>query len=70
MAANEIIRQIAKEFGVSPEKVEKDMTEALKIGMASDMPEAKETWKILSPDGQAPSIDLFLQYCVSQIIKQ
>ena len=69
MSSRKIIRQIAKEYGVSPKEVKADMEEAIKMGMNSTSPEVKENWKKVSPGGQTPSIDTFLKICVSQIMK-
>ena len=45
MNFNNIIRQIAKENGVSPAEVKKDMQEAIRVGMASPDPKVQAEWK-------------------------
>ena len=52
MTTKEIIRQIAKQHGVTPEQVEADMKEAIRAGMASTDPHAQELWKQIAPDGK------------------
>ena len=66
MSTNEIIKQIAKENGVSPDEVRADMQEALNIAKASASPEAENVWAQISPNEEV-SIDEFLKYCINQI---
>jgi len=70
MTTKEIIRQIAKENGVTPEQVETDMMEAIRAGMASTDPHAQELWKQIAPDGKEPSLDTFLKFCAEQVDKR
>lgn len=67
MSTKKIIRQIAKENGVTPKEVETEMREAIRIGMASANPEVQEFWKQVSPDGKEPSLDVFLKFCASMV---
>ncbi|MBQ7048181.1 MAG: hypothetical protein IJN86_04455 [Clostridia bacterium] len=66
MSTKKIIRQIAKENGVTPEEVETEMREAIRIGMASVDPEVQKFWNRLAPDGKEPSIDAFLRFCCEE----
>ncbi len=68
MSTKRIIRQIAKQHGVTPKEVVADMKEAIRAGMASTEPTAQAFWKKLAPDGKEPSIDKFLKFCVKQTI--
>ena len=70
MKTKEIIRQIAKQHGVTPEQVEADMKEAIRVGMASTDPHAQKLWKQIAPDGKEPSIETFLNYCVGELHKR
>lgn len=70
MTTKEIIRQIAKQHGVTPEQVEADMKEAISAGMASTDPHAQELWKQIAPDGKEPSIETFLNYCAGELHKR
>lgn len=70
MTTKEIIRQIAKQHGVTPEQVEADMKEAIRAGMGSTDPHAQELWKQIAPDGKEPSLDAFLKFCADQVDKR
>lgn len=74
MTTKQIIRQIARENGVTPEQVEADMKEAIREAMtstaASDDPVAKELWKQLAPDGKEPTIEEFLRFCAGRVHSQ
>lgn len=67
MNTKAIIRQIAKEHGVTPAEVKRDMQFAIKEAMSSTDPVAHEHWKRISPDGSEPSIEQFLTYVVGQV---
>lgn len=67
MSTKKIIRQIAKQNGVTPQEVINDMKEAIRVGMASTEPTARAFWQQIAPDGKEPSIDVFLKACVGQI---
>lgn len=69
MNFDKIIRQIAKNNGVSPETVRKEIQEAIKIGKASTDPLVQLNWNRISPTGKEPTIDEFLTYIVSSVIK-
>ena len=68
MSTQEIIKKIAKENGVTPKQIKKDMKEAIQIGMSSQDPVAQAFWKQIAPDGKEPSIDTFLKYCANRIV--
>ena len=67
MNTKAIIRQIAKEHGVTPAEVKRDMQFAIKEAMSSTDPVARKHWKRISPDGSEPSIEQFLTYVVGQV---
>ena len=62
-----IIRQIAKEHGVTPAEVKKDMQEAIRIGMSSTDPVAQAYWKRIAPTGKEPTVEEFLAFFTSEV---
>ena len=70
MSTKKIIRQIAKNNGVSQQEVISEMRKAIRLGMASTEPQAQAFWKQIAPDGKEPSIDLFLKACSKRIVSQ
>ena len=62
-----IIRLIAKEHGVTPAEVKKDMQEAIRIGMSSTDPVAQAYWKRIAPTGKEPTIEEFLAFLTSEV---
>lgn len=67
MSTKKIIRQIAKEHGVTPQEVERDMREAIRQAMASTDPQAQAFWKQVAPDGKEPDIGTFLKICANKV---
>ena len=67
MSVEKIIRQIAKEYGVTPKEVEADMKEAMREAMASPDPKARAFWSELAPDEKEPSIEKFLTAFVTKM---
>ncbi|MBO5231000.1 MAG: hypothetical protein J6B88_00110 [Clostridia bacterium] len=70
MTTKKIIRQIAKQNGVTPQEVINDMKEAIRVGMASTEPTARAFWQQIAPEGKEPSIDVFLKACISKVHTQ
>ena len=70
MNFNNIIRQIAKENGVSPAEVKKDMQEAIRVGMASPDPKVQAEWKRISPSGKEPSVEELLAYLTLKAVSR
>ena len=66
MNLKRIIRQIAKENGVTPAEVRKDMEEAMRASMASSDPVAMAHWRNISPDGKEPKLKDFIAYIAKQ----
>ena len=62
-----IIEIIATENGISPEKVEHEMMEAIRAGMASPEPHAQALWKQMCPDGKEPDLDTFLDFMANRV---
>ena len=62
-----IIEIIAAENGISPEKVEQEMMEAIRAGMASADPHAQALWKQMCPDGKEPDLDTFLDFMANRL---
>lgn len=67
MSIRKIIRQIAKQHGVTTKEVIADMNAAIRAGMASRDPEAQIFWRQVAPDGKEPSIDTFLKFCAKRV---
>lgn len=67
MKMNAIIQRIAKQHGVTPTEVEKQMQFAIQEAMKSTDPVAQAHWKKISPDGNAPTIEDFLIYITKQL---
>lgn len=70
MNTKAIIRQIAKEHGVTPAEVKRDMQFAIKEAMNSTDPVAREHWNVLSPNGKVPTIKQVLTYMARQVSNQ
>lgn len=62
-----IIEIIATQNGITPEKVEHEMMEAIRAGMASPDPHAQALWKQICPDGKEPDIDTFLTFMANRV---
>lgn len=45
MTTAEIIAQIARQHGITPAEVEKEMLDAIRKAMASPDPQAREMWR-------------------------
>lgn len=74
MTTNQIIRQIAKEHGVTPQEVKADIKkvirEAMILNAASNNTVTKKLWQQISPIGKEPSIEEFLKFCTSKVSRQ
>lgn len=66
MSTRKIIRQVAKNNGVSPKEVERDIKAAIRAAMASENPETQAFWREISPNGKEPSVDRFLKFCAKR----
>ena len=64
-----IIRQIAKQNGVTPAEVKSDIENAIRIGMASSDPIAQAHWKRISPNGTEPTVNEVLKYLLLETVK-
>lgn len=62
-----ILEIIAAENGITPEKVEHEMMEAIRAGMASPDPHAQALWKQICPDGKEPDLDTFLTFMADRV---
>ena len=67
MKFSKIIKQVAKQNGVTPVEVEREIKEAIRIGMTSSDPLVQARWKLISPSGNPPTVDEFLTYLYSEI---
>lgn len=64
MKFSKIIKQVAKQNGVTPQEVEREIKEAIRIGMTSSDPIVQARWKKytigeMSPHLKVPSTILF-----------
>ena len=64
-----IIRQIAKQNGVTTAEVKKDIREAIRVGMSSPDPAVQAHWRGMSPTGAEPSINQVLTYLTANVIR-
>ena len=62
-----IIEIIAAENGISPEKAEHEMMEAIRAGMASTDPHAQALWKQMCPDGKEPDLETVLNFVTDRV---
>ena len=62
-----IFQLVAKQHGVTPEEVEREIKEAIRIGMTSQDPLVQARWKLIAPNGKEPTVDEFLTYLYSGI---
>ena len=67
MKFSKIIKQVAKQHGVTPMEVEREIKEAIRIGMTSQDPLVQARWKLIAPNGKEPTVDEFLTYLYSGI---
>ena len=65
MKFSKIIKQVAKQNGVTPMAVEREIKEAIRIGMTSSNPLVHARWMLISPSGKEPTIDEFLTYLLT-----
>ena len=62
-----IIQTIAAKDGVSPEYVEQEMMNAIRMAMATTDPHAQALWKQMCPDGKEPDLDTFLTFMANRL---
>lgn len=70
MKSKTIIKQIAKENHTTPEKVETQIQDAIREAMKSNHPRARKLWKQIAPDGQVPSTERVISFCVDLVNKK
>ena len=68
MNFKKIIRQIAKQNGVTSSEVKEEMEKAMKISMASHNHLAITHWKNISQDCKEPQLEDFVTYIVKTSI--
>ena len=56
----DIIREIAKRHGVSPEEVRAEMEQAIGQAFATQDPKARKLWGEVAPDGTQPTPEEFI----------
>ena len=70
MTTKEIIAEVARQQGMTPSEVEKEMKEAIREAMASPDPHAQELWRQSAPDGKEPTLDYFLTVVAAMVRKR
>ena len=56
----DVIKEIAKRHGVSPEEVRAEMEQAIKLAFGNQDPKARKLWEKLAPDGTQPTPEEFI----------
>ncbi len=51
----DVFKEIAKSENISEEEVRSEISNAIRLAMKSDSPQAKAFWSEISPDGKEPS---------------
>ena len=64
-----IFQLVAKQHGVTPEEVEREIKEAIRIGMTSSDPLVQARWEKIYGRGEEPSVERFLAYFLSHFIR-
>ena len=70
MSTKKIIRQVAKNNGVSKGEVKRNLQEAISIGISSPDPNVKALWKEIAPIGKEPTVDELLNFCVKIFVSK
>ena len=52
-----IIKEVAKAYGISEQEVRNEMRVAIRVAMNSTDPTAQACWKQIAPDGKEPSVE-------------
>ena len=63
MNVTEVIAHIAEIHGVTPQKVEAQMQDAIREAMQSGDCTAQELWREIAQGKESVSIERFLSYC-------
>lgn len=70
MSTKSIIRQVAKNNGVSTKEVKRNLQDAIKKGASSLDPNVQILWKEIAPKSKEPSIDELLHFCIKKVLLQ
>lgn len=65
--SKQIMGKATGNMNMSPEELENDIKEAIREAMATKDPKAQALWKEISPDGKEPTVEEFLDFCVSKV---
>lgn len=57
----------AETGNMRPEEAENEIKKAIREAMATTDPHAQALWKQIAPDGKEPSVEEFLDFCVSRL---
>jgi len=66
---SKVIKEVAKQNGVSPESVYYEMSEAIKTGYNNPDPLVQEQWRKIAPDGKMPSPEKVIEILANKIKK-
>ena len=67
MDTKKIFELVARDHNTTPEVVEDEIRRAIREAMQCKDPQAQMLWKQISPDGEEPSVERFLQFVVNMI---
>ena len=67
MDTKQIFEVVARDHNTTPEVVENEIRRAIREAMQCKDPKARMLWKQISPNGEEPSIETFLQFVVDRI---
>ena len=67
MKIKNVIKKVAKQHGVSCERVRKDIKEAIQVGMASDNPTVRENWRKISKNGREPTVEEVIAFLALEV---
>lgn len=66
MRYNKVIKQIAKEYGVSPREAEREMMKSIQQGRENPDPQARAKWIKMFGD-RTPSVEEFINAIAKEV---
>lgn len=66
----DVIREIAKRHGVSPEEVRAEMEQAIGQAFAAQAPKARKLWGEVAPDGTQPTPEEFISRVAHMAVQE
>ena len=67
---SKIIKNIAKQKGISPEFVYEEMRKAISEGFNNPDPKVQEYWRKIAPDGNIPAPEKLIEILAKEIKKK